>query len=101
MHRLCTAATLPEAHLLLDLLAQAGIPARVFNANAQGGVGEIPFTHAWPELWIERPADAARARALVLAWETTPAGPDAACQGCGEINPGSFDLCWHCGASLP
>lgn len=61
MLRLGTAANLPEAHLLLHRLAQAGIEARVLNEHAQGGLGEIPFTHAYPEIWIMEAADAARA----------------------------------------
>ena len=60
MFRLCTAANLPEAHLLLHRLAQAGIEARVLNEHAQGGLGEIPFTHAYPEIWIMEPADEER-----------------------------------------
>jgi len=42
-------------------------------------------------------ADWARARRLLAA---PPAGAGAAwtCARCGEDNPGSFDLCWHCGA---
>jgi hypothetical protein len=100
MLRLCTAGSLPEAHLLRELLAQAGIAAHVLNASAQGGMGEIPFTHAWPELWLERERDEQRARALVREWEHAPSRPDLCCASCGEINPGSFDLCWHCGAAL-
>ncbi len=100
MLKLCAAASLPEAHLLRDLLHRAGIAAHVLNENAQGGVGEIPFTHAWPELWIERESDARQARALVSEWERAPCRPDLVCQACGESNPGSFELCWNCGACL-
>ena len=39
MRRLCSAANLPEAYLLKQLLEQAGIEARVFNEHAQGGLG--------------------------------------------------------------
>jgi hypothetical protein len=98
MLRLCTAATLPEAHLLRDLLAQAGIEAMVFNENAQGGLGELPFTHAWPEIWIASPSDSERARGIVAAQERpVPAGPDRPCLACGEANPFHFQLCWQCG----
>jgi len=100
MIRLCTAGSLPEAHLMLHLLHGAGIDAHVFNQNAQAGVGEIPFTHAWPEIWLADAADVARARAIVDALEHPSAPqPDWTCPGCAEINPGPFDLCWSCGAA--
>ncbi|MHB8743486.1 MAG: putative signal transducing protein [Sulfuricaulis sp.] len=101
MRRLCTAANLPEAHLLLHRLAHAGIEARVFNEHAQGGLGEIPFTHAYPEIWIMEPADEAPARKIIAEYERTPATPDTArCQACGEMNPQGFEICWHCGRLL-
>jgi hypothetical protein len=101
MKRIYSAATLPDAHLVLGLLAQAGIGARVFNENAQGGMGEIPFTHAWPEVWIVDERDAERARELVRQFER-PAPPSAEtfCPRCGERNPGNFQVCWHCGAEI-
>ena len=100
MFRLCTTATLAEAHLLRDLLLRAGVDARVFNEHAQGGLGDIPFTHAWPEIWLDRPGDADRARALIDAFEHAQSGPDRGCEVCGEISPGSFEVCWHCGHTL-
>lgn len=73
MLRLYTAANLPDAHMLRQLLAQAGIEAHVFNENAQSGMGEIPFTHAWPEVWLALPADEKQAREIVRLFERPPA----------------------------
>jgi hypothetical protein len=99
--RIYSAATLPDAHLVLGLLAQAGIDAKVFNENAQGGMGEIPFTHAWPEVWIVDERDAPRARELVRQFERPQAATGAKrCAACGEENPGNFQVCWHCGAEI-
>ena len=101
MLRLYTAANLPDAHLLRQLLAQAGIEAHVFNENAQSGMGEIPFTHAWPEVWLARPGDETRAREIVRGFDRPPTpSPDAFCAECHERNPGNFELCWSCGATL-
>lgn len=101
MLRLYSAATLPDAHLLCQLLAHAGIEAHVFNENAQSGMGEIPFTHAWPEVWIERDADMKRAREIVRSFERPPVhGADVVCPSCRERNPGNFELCWSCGTGL-
>ncbi len=101
MRKIYSAATLPDAHLVRGLLGQAGIDAKVFNENAQGGMGEIPFTHAYPEVWIVDERDTVRARELIRQFERP--GPQAAtvrCPACAEVNPGNFQLCWSCGESL-
>lgn len=100
MHKLYAAANLPEAYLVLGLLRAAGIEAHVFNENAQGGLGEIPFTHAYPELWLVDEADLGRARQVLTEYERSSAGADIRCAACGEPNPSSFQICWHCGADL-
>jgi Putative prokaryotic signal transducing protein len=101
MFRLCTATNLPEAHLLLHRLEQAGIEARVLNEHAQGGLGEIPFTHAYPEIWVMEEADEARARAILAEFERPPASREPVrCRDCGEMNPPAFEICWQCGKAL-
>lgn len=101
MFRLCTAANLPEAHLLLHRLAQDGIEACVLNEHAQGGLGEIPFTHAYPEIWIMEETDETRARRIVVEFEQAPVSLDTTrCSVCGEMNPPAFEICWRCGQAL-
>jgi len=101
MIRLFTAANLPEAYLLLHRLAQAGIEARVLNEHAQGGLGEIPFTHAYPEVWVMEAEDTARARQILQEFERRSSS-DATilCENCGEANPAGFEICWQCGRPL-
>jgi hypothetical protein len=98
--RVHTAATLAEAHLLVDLLADRGIRARIFNANASSLAGELPIDAAMPQVWVDDPADASRAREVIEEFRRMPAKPIRKCPACGEDNPGSFDLCWNCGAGL-
>jgi len=101
MQRLYCAANLPDAYLLLHRLQQAGIEARVLNQHAQGGLGEIPFTHAYPEIWLVEPADAERAKSIVAAYEQrTMSAHTVVCRFCKEENPGGFELCWRCGAAI-
>jgi len=100
MKRIHAAANLPIAHLLVDLLAQRGIRARVFNANASSIAGELPIDRSLPQVWVEDARDAERARAVIDAFQRTPTGPSVACPKCGEENPSSFELCWACGAGL-
>ena len=72
-----------------------------FNQHAQGGLGELPFTHVWPEVWIVSQADSEQARSIVDAQERpSPTRPDQFCPACAEPNPGHFQLCWQCGHEL-
>ena len=101
MKRIYSAASLPEAHLLLHRLHAEGIAATVFNENAQAGVGELPFTHAWPEVWIEYPQDEHTARKVVREFEADPVAVGSRlCGHCGEDNPSTFEICWHCASVL-
>ena len=101
MRRLYDAADLPQGQLLVDRLAAEGIPARLFNVNAQAGLGEIPFVAAWPQVWIDEEGDWGRARAVVERFERpAPPQPPHRCPACGEESPGEFELCWACGAEL-
>ncbi len=101
MKRVHSASNLPEAHLLVDLLADRGIRARIFNANASSLAGELPIDAALPQVWVDDPADATRAREVIETF-TRGAATTAVlnCPACGEDNPASFDLCWNCGAGL-
>ena len=98
MKRIYSAADLPQAHLLAHRLREAGIACHVFNENLQGGVGEIPFTHVYPEIWLEDETQEEQARAIIEAFEqSAPEGPPWICTGCGEENPEGFQSCWACG----
>lgn len=100
MKRVHAAANLPEAHILVDLLAQRGIRARVFNAHASSLAGELPIDASLPQVWVDDPRDALRAREIIDAFLRSSHGPARKCPACGEENPSSFDLCWSCGAGL-
>ena len=99
MKRIYSAASLPEAHLLLHRLQAEGIDAKVFNENAQGAVGELPFTHTYPEVWIEHLEDEDRARSVILQFERRVSTPGWHCQTCGEHNPATFEVCWQCAST--
>lgn len=102
MVKLYSAGNLGEAHLLLHRLEQAGIEARVLNQHAQGGLGELPFTQAYPEVWLENAADMRRGQAIVAEFEQILRGETGTrvCRGCGEPSPASFEICWNCGKTL-
>lgn len=101
MVRVYAAADLPDAHIVLGLLRQAGIDARVLNEHAWGGLGDIPFGEAYPQVWIADEADLPRARSIVAHYQAKPPAVGARrCHACGEASPGNFELCWQCGARL-
>jgi len=100
MQRIYSAATLADAHLVVGLLDHAGIAAKVFNENAQGGLGEIPFTHAWPEVWLMDENDKERALEVIREMEGPRTDLQVACAKCGEMNPDHFQLCWNCGEAI-
>jgi len=86
---------------VLDLLGHSGIQARLFNVNSCGGVGEIPFTQVYPEVWLVRDGDLERGLKVVSRYESSPIETGVVtCSECGEENPRNFQLCWNCGAGL-
>jgi Putative prokaryotic signal transducing protein len=101
MKRIYVAANLPDAHIVLNLVERAGIQVEVINANAQSGVGEMPFTHAYPEVWVMDDNDFSRARKIVTDHEHMPEQRGVVhCSACGEGNPRNFELCWNCGKPM-
>jgi len=62
-----------DAHMVKDLLEQAGIPAQVRGEFLQGALGELP-AGGMVTVWVAG-ADVTRAREVVLAWERS--APDA------------------------
>ena len=85
------------------ILEEAGIPTLVKNLGASVGVGEIPFTEVFPELWVVEDTDYDRAIALLKEY-TTPAPTslgDWTCPTCGESVEKEFGECWNCGTLRP
>ena len=78
-----------------------GIAARVLNEHAHGALGELPFTQAYPEIWIDDETMLSRGQAVLHAFRNRPSAPETLrCDTCGESNPETFDLCWQCGGEL-
>ena len=99
MRRVYTAQSLIDGQLVVDLLAQAGVPCQLFNQNAQGGLGDLPVTH--PEVWVKRDFDESKARRAIREYESRPTpANDRVCGVCFENNPATFDICWRCNAAL-
>jgi hypothetical protein len=89
-----------RAHRLVELLAMRGIVAHVFNENLQGAIGEVPPDQALPQVWLADPGDRERAARVARTFfaEGERQG-EWTCARCGECNPASFEVCWHCGGA--
>lgn len=98
MERLYIAGDLQEAHLILHRLESERIEAHIFNENAQGAMGEIPFTHIYPEVWLVKAKDFDRAKVIIAEYEQPiELAENQKCGHCGEESPKNFEVCWHCG----
>ena len=82
---------------ILSLLEAHGIECHARNMNLGGGLGELPVTECWPEIWVNHDADSRRARDLIAASRTAAAGGVWECR-CREKMEAQFEFCWSCGA---
>jgi hypothetical protein len=99
--RVYTAPNLPDAHLLRDLLQQAGIAAHVFNENGTALLGLVPVSAGLPQVWIAQLHQEQHAKAVIADYQTrSPSGESHTCPKCGESNPAEFDFCWACQSVL-
>ena len=100
MKRIYLARDITQAQLVVNLLEQQLIPAKIENSHQASGLGELAVSY--PEVWVARDADAERARAIIDAFEATGRSDaaDTVCPKCSELNPANFDLCWACSADL-
>lgn len=102
MLKIYSAENLQAAYLLQGLLDQAGIESHILNQYAQGGMGELPFMHTYPELWLENEHDVQQAWEIITQFELPPASiKTRPCPHCSEACPENFDICWSCGQALP
>ena len=86
-------------HQIKDLLEEKGIKSIIKNEFLSGGVGELPPTEVWPELWVMNIEDKAPAKRIVEAFvESIKSNPQSwECISCGEKIEGQFNICWSCG----
>ncbi len=101
MIRVYIAQNLSDAHLVCNRIRQSGITAHIFNEHADGAVGELPFTHTYPEIWVENERDRENARKIITMCEKqSEAHTEHVCPNCSERNPGNFEICWNCSGLL-
>ena len=100
MKRLYQAGDLSEAYLIADLLRQDAVEVRIMNEHARGGMGDLPFAETYPELWLVRERDWTHAQQILEAFHNARHAVPVKCPTCREENPGNFETCWQCNATL-
>jgi Putative prokaryotic signal transducing protein len=96
------ARDLIDAELMLQRLADRGIPSTLRNALLQGLLGELPLS-ARPVVCVMDERDQSAARLCVQDMEralAAPELPDLVCHNCGDTSPGNFEECWKCRTEL-
>ena len=95
-----SAADLQEAHLIKNVLENAGIEARVVGDHLQGAVGDLPALGIAPRVWVNA-GKFDQARKIIVDHQAScqsSATPTIGwkCSDCGEPNEPSFEICWSC-----
>ena len=93
--QLVIGGNLLQAHTWKGLLESAGMQVELRGEALVGGVGELPLDMQMVELWVAR-EHVSEAQGLLSRLEVDL--PQWQCVQCHEVNEGSFELCWQCGA---
>jgi hypothetical protein len=81
-----------EAALLRAAFEREGIPVEIRGAHL---ADKLPLPMVEVTLWVEA-RDEHLAKALLRRLESEALARPTNCSGCGEENPGNFEICWNC-----
>ncbi|MFT6389250.1 MAG: hypothetical protein ACJAUP_002640 [Cellvibrionaceae bacterium] len=95
MQKIYTAQTLLAVTHVKNLLEFGNINAELRNEYAAGGIGDLSFVDAWPELWVNY-EDVLLAKEIVSDFQGSANPQEWQCS-CGESNGAAFGSCWSCG----
>lgn len=93
------ASDMLDGHLVKGLLEQAGIECQLQGMPLLGAMGELPANVMEIPVLVQADQQYA-ARAII---EQRPKSSDTSwrCPHCGELNPTTFETCWHCKTEQP
>ncbi len=101
MIRVYTAPSIAMAGYVQGVLESAGLACTLRNQFLSGGIGELPPTDCWPEVWLIHDHAEAQARAILAELLAEDAASAPWTCRCGETIDGQFGRCWHCGQAAP
>ena len=87
-----------EVGAMRSFLQSHGVSSVIRNEFSNSVMGEVPFTDAWPQLWVEE-HQVEQAKSLIAKFdEPSELEGEWECDSCHETSPSTFDLCWSCGS---
>lgn len=102
MKKIYSAADTIQAGHIHSVLENEGVDCWIKNQSLSGGIGELPPTECWPEVWLRNDEDYDRAlkiiSPIILPSETDQSPWQCRC---GERLEGQFNECWQCGEQRP
>ena len=103
MKRVFSAADGIVVGFLRQILEDQGIGCLVKNEHLMGGLGEIPQTECWPELWVMSDDQYEPAKQVIESVLSAPTESQEAwmCMTCSEHLEAQFSHCWNCGSVRP
>ena len=100
--KLYSAANATEAHLIKGILENASIETILFGEDLSIGVGELPADVLQVIIMVNeyKYADALEfiSNYEKILREPAQDGKSWECEGCTQINPETFEICWNCQA---
>jgi len=100
MFKVYQTTTIVEADLLKAIFKERGIDVEIKNKTLIGLTGEIPFTEAYPEIWVSKNSDMELIQRTLNEYETSKKSKKIIapwiCESCNEENEGNFEICWQC-----
>ena len=77
-------------------LNDIGIETEIRNDILGGATGEIAPGETWIELWVINDVQEEAATRRINEILGQPERDEWICNGCRELNPATFEVCWRC-----
>ena len=97
MLKVHSSLTTMEIYNLKNMLESRGIQCEIRGEHLQAGLGELPFTECWTELWIVDDSMKEMAERIIEGGEGRQR-TSWTCPKCSESVDGEFGQCWNCHA---
>lgn len=98
MIKIFTSPSMPTIYNIKNILENNGIESVVKGDKRYSGIGELPPTECWIELWlIDESKKEEAAKLIDKINNEKQEGEKWKCPKCGELLEPQFEICWNCG----